>query len=318
MSDKMTVGQIVNESARFARYRWSSVLRFALLPGLISALLFGAFTFAFLDSQALKSIQSGEAVFQFDSLFKVSIPIFILGGIILYAIVTFLFAGVYASIFRLVALGEERPGIFQLRIDGVAKRVFIAILVHSVIIFAVWVIAILIGGILTGQAPFGFWSSLAQLFGEAAAAEQNYQPSAELMQQMEATMAPLGSGILIAFIPLIYLSIKLFIFPAASAIENRLALFASVRLTFGHFWTMFGSIILMGVFTIIASLIYGIAAGILELIAQFFTSQGAALALAGGVIAMIALVAEIAFNILVYSVWLSMPAIMYRRLTTGE
>lgn len=318
MSDKMKVGQVVNEAVRFGRYRWGAVIRFGWLPALASVLLLIAYCAAVLDLEHLQAVDSGEQTLNLESLMSVPVSVAFGLGFLTYLVMGLLFSGVYASIFRLVAMGEERPGFFHFRMDGPAIRVFLAYLILTVIGFAIWIGAIGIGSIITGGDPFAVVSQLGQVFREAIAVGETYEPSSELTVALAENLEPYGVGMLIAFIPMIYISIKLFPFPAASAVEDRLVLIGSFRMTFGHWWTIFLSALLMAIFLMIAILIFELASSIIQMIAEFALTQGGALTGIGALLLIAMFIVSLIFNAFVYSVQFAMHAIVYRRLTTGE
>lgn len=318
MSDKMKVGQVVNEAVRFGRYRWGAVIRFGWLPAIVSCLLFVAYAAFVINFETAQAMANEEISFELASFFRAPLPVVIALGLVVYSIMILLFSGVYASIFRLVAMGEERPGIFHLRMDGPAVRVFLAYLILTIIGFVIWIISIGVGFVITGKNAFSLFPLIGQVIGEFVAVGETYEPSKQLLTQLGEAVEPYGLGILLGLIPMVYILIKLFPFPAASAVEDRLVLLGSFRMTFGHWWTIFFSVLLMVVFLSIAVMIFELTSSILELIFEYALAQGGTLTALGAILGFGLLVVSIVFNAFIYAVQFSMHAIVYRRLTTGE
>ena len=321
MAQSLSVGPVVNEAVRFARFRFLTVLRWGWAPVVLSGLIFlGAFSMV-ADFKALEALEaSGDASFAaFLQTFKAPTPTIILVGLIAYAAVTYLFSGVIASVARLAALGEDRPGLFHVRVDGPTNRAFAATIILSLINLAIGAVALLIGEQLTA----GSLKDAGPAFMELIAIMEKAEGGAidapmETIQRLNTALAPYWAGFWVALVPAIYVNTKLAIFPAASAIENRLYLLGSFRDTIGSFWSILGAIVLIGVFLAIAGLIVDLSLSIFDQIAAFLSGQGAGLGIIGGVIALAVGAARLAFNLFVYGVQFSMPAIIYRRLKFAE
>ncbi|MCK5744628.1 MAG: hypothetical protein KAH44_00365, partial [Oricola sp.] len=203
----------------------------------------------------------------------------------------------------------------QVRFDGPAQRVFAALLILNVLNYAVilllCVVMLLIGGSGFGDF-FRAWPVFFSLV-EAASADPSYQPSAQEL----AALKPLGSfftGLFLAVPALIYLNVKLAPFAPGSAAENRLLLFGAFRMTSGHAWSIFGTLILFVLAMVVMSILYMLTMSFLELMA----SVGGTMAFIGMIFNAISLAAGIAYQIFVMGVQLSLQAIIYRRLKTGE
>ncbi len=319
MSQKLPVGDVLNEAVQFGLHRWSTVLRFALGPMLVSMLLVGVVAAVLLDpffftesgkDATLESMKGGLR-------FPMSITALI-GGLA-YLFVIFLFCGVMASMYRLVALGEERRGFFQLRMDGPAKRVFFAYLILMLLNFAIWGVAFYFALGMTGDS----WDSVVKGFGEFMAlisvAEQASESEIEAaLIALMPTLKPFGLAILYAAIPLIYVNTKLAPFPAGSAAENRLLLFGSFGMTFGHFWSILGVSILGFIFLMLLSMIFQLALMVFQMIAALLITQGAGMAIFAAIIGVGIAVLSIFFKLFTFAFQTSIHAIIYRRLKTGE
>ena len=108
MSGRVPAGEILNEAFQFGFYRWLTVFRFAN---------------------------------SFSDILNVSPFTAVVLGVIAAIILMVAFAGMFASVYRLVALGEDRPGFMQLRFDGPAQRVFMAQLILNAINYVIMIAA---------------------------------------------------------------------------------------------------------------------------------------------------------------------------------
>jgi hypothetical protein len=317
MSDRIKAGDILTEAFQFGFYRWPSVLRYALVPMIIILLAtFGA-AFAVFDMDAVQTLENNPDADWEDikAVLRVSPAVAVLAGLGVGLLTMLLYCGFFASVYRHVALGEERPGLLQVRFDGPAQRVFAALLILNVLNYAVilllCVVMLLIGGSGFGDF-FRAWPVFFSLV-EAASADPSYQPSAQEL----AALKPLGSfftGLFLAVPALIYLNVKLAPFAPGSAAENRLLLFGAFRMTSGHAWSIFGTLILFVLAMVVMSILYMLTMSFLELMA----SVGGTMAFIGMIFNAISLAAGIAYQIFVMGVQLSLQAIIYRRLKTGE
>ena len=318
MSNKLPVGDVMNEAVQFGLHRWATVLRYSWAPGLFSLLLFGLY-FACLFAPSF--YQSGQDVTSFEELqegMRVSIPVAIAGAALIYLFVVLLFCGVAASLFRLVALGEERPGFIQLRMDGPALRVFFAYLIMMIITCAIWGAAFMGALSISGESFSSLKGSFQSLMELAQASEQDSASDLEAFSSMMGPMKIFGLTFLLAIVPLIYVTVKLAPFPPGSASENRLLLFGSFAMTFGHFWSILGVFILFILFMIVISIIYSLADSIFQMLAALLVAQGSVFALVGMLIYVIVMGAAIFVQLFSMAVQTAVPAIIYRRLKTGE
>ncbi|NNE41066.1 MAG: hypothetical protein HKN14_09150 [Marinicaulis sp.] len=317
MSDRLPVADTLNEAFRFGLKRWGTVFRYVWVPFLITIAMFGSIAAAGLNFEAFETLENVENGGEFpgwDELF--AMPLKTLGMLFIVAAIIswILFSGFMASIYRLVALGEERPGLFQLRLDGPAWRVFWSHVILQIINYGLLFIGMAIAMPMVG-------SSFAELFGvfgeifRLAAENPNYTPSDEESWELLKPFAGIGLGILFAALPMMYVNIKLVPFPPGSAVENRLFLFGAFRITTGHAWSVFGILVLTFLALAIASTIVQLVAAIFETIAAL--SGGGAL----GVIAIVAMVIQLTmlfvFQAFAYAVQFGVAGVIYRRLKTG-
>lgn len=318
MSYPLPVGDTLNEALQFGLRRWATMIRYGWAAIVASFLLIGVFFVAVVDVGAVMAAEKAGASPDFNEIFRVSIPAIIGLGVILYILIGILYSGVMASVFRLVALGEERPGLVNLRFDGPAMRVFWATLISAVISLAIWAAAYAISLLSYGESISGFLSGMRAFFSAAiAAAESGTEPSFTGQEEFFGFLKVFLRSAAIALIPLIYVSVRLAPFIAGSAAENRLILFGSFQLTKGRFWSVLGAMIMMVIVMLIISIVFELVSSILELLMNLGQN--------GGVFAIIALVlAAVYFALLVfyyafvYGAQLSFYAIIYRKLKTGE
>ena len=166
------------------------------------------------------------------------------------------------------------------------------------------------------------WSSLMEgfkTFGELAAAAE--QESADELAAFGALMTPLkifGLAFLFAIVPLIYMSVKLAPFPPGSAAENRLLLLGSLSMTSGHAWSIFGVFLLYIAFIMVLSIVYSLADTVLQLLAAMLVSFGSVFALVAMVMYLALAAVAIFFQLFMMAMQYAVPAIIYRRLKTGE
>ena len=317
MSQKLPVGEVMNEAVQFGLHRWATVLRFAWAPGLFGVLLFILYFAALFSPSFFTSMNEATSFGDLKEGMRLSVPTAIAGAVLVYLFIILLFCGVAASIFRLVALGEERRGIVQLRLDGPAVRVFVSYFIIMIISGAVWLVAITGAMAMNGES----WSSLAEGFKTfmtlVQTAEEN---SADEMAAIAALMAPLkifGLAFLLAAIPLIYMSVKLAPFPSGSAAENRLLLFGSLSMTAGHAWSIFGVFLLYIGFVMVLSIVYSLADAVLQGLAALLVSFGSVFALVAMVMYFALAAVAIFFQLFMMAIQYAVPAIIYRRLKTG-
>lgn len=317
MSERIRAGDILTEAFQFGFYKWPSVLRYALVPIIVILLAtFGA-AFMVFDMEAMQALENNPEADWGDvkALLRVSPAVAILIGVGIAVLTMLVYCGFFASVYRLAALGEERPGVFQLRFDGPAQRVFAALIILNLLNYAVLLLFAFVMLILGGSGFGDFFRAWPAFFSmvEAASADPSYQPAAEELAQLQ----PLGSfftGMFLAAPVLLYLNVKLTPFAPGSAAENRLLLFGAFRMTSGHAWSIFGTLILFVLAMLVMSILYMLTMSFLELMA----SIGGSMAFIGMIFNAISLAAGIAYQIFVLGVQLSLQAIVYRRLKTGE
>lgn len=321
MSSKIPVGATVNEAFRFGMKRWPSVLRFFWLPialggGTIALLVGGLIDFK--AAQAIGAPTNSFAAFQ--SVLRVPAPVFFAAVAAAYAAVFLLMSGGVASIFRLVVHGEERRGIFQLRFDGPAIRVFFSYVVLMLINLAVFGAALLVASLVTGQSPFGGFAAIMQFFQEAAKADAAGASSmpTESVQRLMDEARPLMTAWAFSVLPLVYLGVKLAAFPAGSAAEDRLLLFGTFRMTFGHWWSIFFCFVLTFIALVLLAIVVEIPFNILVGLGKALAQQGGAAAAIGGLIVFLSTAAYLVYQFFVVAVQLALNAVIYRRLAYGE
>ncbi|MEL6362988.1 MAG: hypothetical protein AAFR21_18120 [Pseudomonadota bacterium] len=323
MSDRVEMGSVLTEAFNFAWQRLPTLIRYIWAPFLILIFLAGGLTAMAIDFDVVNA-RDGSANLDPEALTRMlkAGPVELLGYAMIFVVVSmFLFAGVYTSVYRLVALGEERSDIIQLYTDGPAMRTFIAMLISSLINLVVFLIAIGAAQAITGKSIMSAVPSIMEIFSLSAEAEMNgrqVEIPPDQMAKLGEGLVPLALGILLAIIPTVYVSVKLLPFAPATAVENRLALVKSFTMTFGHAWSIFGSIILFAIATFLLALIVELASGIIELFANLFQNMGGPMALVAILIAFIIMVAELIFQAFLINAQLALQAIIYRRIETGS
>ena len=315
----LPAGDVLNEAFQFGLRRWGTVFRFVWAPVLLSVATVIGFGALVVDWQALESAGDPAALYDFDAAhWRVSPLVAAVFGFAVYMVCVMLYAGFMASIYRLVALGEERPGIFQVRADGPAVRVFWAMLIHGVLTAGVYGVALLAALAMTGQSAGDVFATVGSLFLDAMRAQNE---GAQLPPaRFEAAADEFGAfflSILFSIPPLAYLHTKLAPFAAGSAAENRILLIGSFHMTRGRFWPILGALFLTGALLFVVWMISELAAGIFELISTMFIGFGGAAAVVGGILAVVAFGISLFFQIFSMGVQLSIQAVIYRRLKTG-
>ena len=223
-----------------------------------------------------------------------------------------------ASVYRLVALGEEREGIIQLRVNGPATRVFFALIILTVINYGIWFVAFVIAAAMSGATPGAVLSAAAQSFVKIMAAAEADTTIAP--EQLVVLAEPFGVFVLatvLAVVPLVYLSIKLVPFPAGSAAEDRLLLFGAFRMTAGHFWSILGAYFLLMLLLMVLGVVFGLGMEVLDLLAGLNAGGSTGLTLVATAAFIVQLALTIVYQAFVYGVQFALQAIVYRRLTTG-
>ncbi|MEO1135069.1 MAG: hypothetical protein AAFW68_00485 [Pseudomonadota bacterium] len=317
MSDRVQIGDVLNEAFQFGYQRWTTVFRFAWLPIVLSMLVAYGVGYLVLDMQAVEAASDSESTGDLSRLLKappgLAVLIGLAGGVLSLAI----FSGPMASIYRLVALGEERPGFAQLRFDGPAQRVFWGQLILSSLSLAVSFVAVILMLALNGFGlgdVFNAGSNFVSLVS-AASNDPAFQPTQAQIEQM----APIGAaflGVIVAAPVLIYLNIKLAPFLPGSAAKNRLFLFGAFRMTTGYFWLIFGLYVLFILAMLVVAFVYMLVMSFLEVMAGL--GGGGALALISGLFGLFSVAVGLAYQVFVIGVQMSLQAIVYRRLETGQ
>ncbi len=317
---KVPVGATVNEAFNFGLKRLGAVFRAFFLPTLLGMLILCVVAFGLVDYQKAQET-TPRTLDDLASVLRIPLPAFFAAIFVASLPMMVFFAGGAATIFRLVALGENRRGWFQLRLDGPAWRVFFAYLIQMLISYAVFAVAGVVAWAVTKLNPLdGVKAYFEFLMAAMAQAAQNpgAPPSQEAVQALMSRMGGLGMTFLISFIPSLYLGVKLAPFPAASAAEDRLALFKTFRMTFGAWWSMFFCWVLFFIAFILLALVVGLGEGVFQLVSQFLVNQGGAMAAIGGIVALLLGVFRILFQLFAAGAQLSLPAIMYRHIEKGE
>ena len=318
MSQKLPVGDVMNEAVQFGLHRWATVLQYSWAPALFSLLLFGLYFVALFEISFFESVNSATSFEEVKGALRLSVPMAIVGVVVIYLFMGLLFCGVAASLFRLVALGEERPGFIQMRMDGPALRVFLSYIILTIISAIIFLAVFLLAMVLAGEGAFGFFDWINTSVPMFQAAEQGGSNDLEVSSGLMGPTQAVSVAILFALIMLIYVNVKLAPFPAGSAAENRLLLFGSISMTFGHAWSIFGIFVLYVLFIIVLSVIYGLADSVFGMLAELLALQGSVFALVAIAINIIAIAVAVFFQLFTMGLQAAVPAIIYRRLKTGE
>lgn len=317
MAEKFLTGEALNETVQFALNRWGTVLRFGWAPMVIVLGVSLGLAWTIFDLNALEAADDNpEIIFQFDQYLKMAPSSAILLGVAGSLLISFLLAGFMASVYRLVALGEERPGFIHLRFDGPAQRVFIANLIQSLINFLIYAAAFFVASLTTGISPgdaFGAIGEFFRLISQAAESGRQIDPS-----EIGDSVAPVGlffvAGVF-AMLPAIYVNIRLAPFLAGSAAENRLLLLGAFRLTAGRFWSLFFYYLLLIIVMMIIAFVYQLLIGIVEALSGL-PSNGV-FAVIGYFASALGVIATVAYQLFVYAIQFGGQGVVYRRLKTG-
>lgn len=319
MSQGIPVGDVLNEAFQFGLKRWGTVLRLGWLPVVISLLLAGGYFALILDFEVLAQANESQSFPGFSEMFKMPVSAVIGLGVVLYVLVGLVYCGVMASIFRLVALGEESPGFFHVRLDGPAWRVFWASIISGLISTGIGCVAFFIALIITGNTVGAYFSDMGAFFsGVVTAAETG---SDDLAAAQAAGLINYWRTFVyafaIAFIPLLYVGVRLQPFVAGSAAENRLILLGSFNLTAGKFWSVLFAMFLMGVVIVLISTVYELFSSVIEVLMGLGGGSGS-LAVIAGLMGLIYFAVTVFYYAVIYGAQLAFSAIIYRRLKTGE
>ena len=314
----LPAGDVLNEAFQFGLRRWGVVLRFAWAPLLLSITSVLGFGALVVDWQGVENDGDPMALMDFDNYWRLSPLVAAFLGFAVYMVCVMLYAGFMASIYRLVALGEDRPGFFQLRADGPAVRVFWAMVIHGVLGMAVYGAALLAALAATGQSAGDVFTAMGSLFIDVMRAESAGETIAPA--RFEAAADEFGAfflSMVFSIPPLAYLHTKLAPFAAGSAAENRILLIGSFHMTRGRFWSILGALFLMGMLLFVVWMVVELVAGIFNLISMMFIGFGGAAAIVGAVVGLVAFAVSLFFQFFSIAVQLSIQAIIYRRLKTG-
>jgi hypothetical protein len=316
MTVRFPVGEALNETFQFALHRWSAILRFGWAPLAIAIAISLGLVFSILDIAALEAVEDPNALLNFGQFVRVPAPVAVflaIGGVLLISLIM---AGFMASIFRLVALGEDDGRFFNLRLDGPAFRVFFAQLILNVINYAIYAAGLIVASALTGisiGSAFGVISEFFRIVSEAAASGTDPDPS-----EVGEKLAPIGLffvGGLFALLPMIFVNIRLSPFAAGSAAENRLLLLGAFRLTHGNFWPLLGYYVLLFVALMVIGVVFQIVISIIDVLSAL--PAGGAFSLISVIAAFIGIAASVAYQLFVLGLQLGGQGIVYRRLKTG-
>ncbi len=318
MSTKLPIGDTINEAFQFGLHRWGSVLRFAWLPVVVSMVVILATALLIFDFTAFPADDAELASMdEAGDILRLPLPVTIILGIVAYILIFLLMSGVLASIYRLAALGEDRRGVFQLRMDGPAKRVFFAFFVQALINLIIWVVALSIGLSMNGASWGDFLVACQQVIDVAAGSNSSGELAAQDIEVFTAPSRVLGLAPLIAFVLLFYVNIKLAPFAAGSAAENRLWLVGSFVKTTGHFWSILGITILLFLLMIVIAIIFQIVMFVVQMLSIAMMAQGSALAILGVILSIAIIPAMLWYGGFIYALQFGLQGIIYRRLTTG-
>ncbi len=314
MTERLPVGETLNEAFQFGSKRLLTIIRLGWLPMVLTyamAVGFARLVFAAPTPEALRDGSAQGAYLTVPPAFAVLLGV----GVII--VVMLLMSGFMASVYRLVALGEDRDGVFNIRFDGPSIRVFWAQLIVALIGFGIFVIAFLVALMVSGSAPGEVLSGITRLFAAAmSAAETGGQPDEQLVMEFAKPASVFMLAGLFALLPSLYVNVRLAAFASGSAAENRLFLLGAFNLSKGHFWSIFGVYFFLVLALIVLAFIYMILSSILELLASL-GGGGGALAVIGFVFGALEIAALILYQAFVLGVQLSVKAIFYRRLKTG-
>ncbi|NHK27480.1 hypothetical protein FF098_006145 [Parvularcula flava] len=267
---KLSLTSVLNESFQFGVSRFWTIIRCVLLPYIILVVGITIIALSLIDFQAIIEMADGgmsepdnidgflDLVFRTN--FWMSVFILYLASLVLMLPLM----GGMTSLYRLVGLGEEPGGWFNLRFDGPMWRLVIASLIFSVIQYIIWGIGFGVAYALNPQAMEGI--------GEMIAVFQNmdfdtgnvgYDPDPSAIG---ALFGFFFLGWLITLILSIAILTRLAPFMAATACENRLMLLSSWSMTKGNFWVILGAYVMMVLGFVALQLIYGMLTLVIQMI----------------------------------------------------
>ena len=320
MAHPLSIGDTLNEGVLFALKKWASVVKFIWLPIVLMIAMFIGAGAIVLDVSVLASLDETSALSEFRDLFRWPLSVVGLLFFAVYILGSIFYCGAVASIYRFAALGENPPGIFQLRADGPAVRVFLAGIILGLINFAVWLLALGAAFAISGLSLVGIVDVLKEVFSTFETLDTD-NGSAVASDSNALVLGLLGAfalAMLIAVVPVIYINVKLTTFLPSAAVENRLALGDSFALTKGQFWQVFGALLLALLVVMGTSIVFQIVSMIVDVIGGVLSIFGGD----GGIVfaaifVIVFMVAGSYFQIFLTGFQTVIPAIIYRRLKTG-
>ena len=318
MSHPIAVGDTLTEAFQFGLKRWGSVLRFCWLPGLLSVVIFAVVLAIIVDVEYLWTVREAGAEEESGEFFRTSAPIAFLLILLAIPAVTFLYSGAATSIFRLVSLGEERPGIFQLRTDATTVRTFWAFIILNLINFGIFLCVFFIVLMMIGVNVGSVFETLFALFNVASENANGDALSDPFFTASSIEiLTALLSTLIISLLLIVYPNVRLAPFVAGSAVESRVLLVGALSLTRSRFWSIFSVMLIMVVALMLMSTIVELASGIIEMIAMSLQNFGGAIGIFGGLLLVGLGVVGIIVQTFYLGVQLGLQGIIYRRLKTG-
>lgn len=310
--DRIPIGTTAAEPLQFIRYRWKTVLKTLLAPVLLGYVVLVVATGAIIDPALLSVERENFGVFE-----ALRTPIWLAAPIAVFValLAQFLQAGATASIIRLVALGEAPPKWYRFRTDEPAQRVFWAGAVLLVLTLGLWgVVAVLVTAV-TGQSPLAAWSVMVEIMSQQAS-------GATVVVLSPESRAILGSSSIWLFLMLglvgnIVLSVRLAPFIAGAAVENRLILLKSIRMTRGYIGKILFALILFGLVLTMFSAAISIASQIITGVGTAFQAIGGPGTIFGALLLFIPSAMQFCAQILTIGAQAAFTSVVYRRLETG-
>ncbi len=296
-------GTIATEPFQFALHRWRSLVTAAWIPALLFAavlMLGGQLAF---DAEAMA--ETGGLAFRGHP----ALAILILAATAIVA--GFLYSGVAASIFELVAVGETRTSA-PIRRDGPTWRVFAAFSMLTVLSFAIWALATLIAVVASGGGEV--IPSLQTVAAWSATASPGATPPADVIAAGERVAGAMVLLLAIGGLPSIYLTVRLIAFPAGSAIDNRLVPRKAFAVTEGRFWPILGGYLLLAGGMMLLGMVTQLGAAPLSMLSVLFAEQGGVGAALGAVLGAGAAALLIAVQVIGFVVQTAFAGVVYRRL----